>query len=560
MDAASEPNSRIWRLGVVAILAGAAILFFTRLGERALWSEEVRWAQIPREMSASGDWFWPTINGRVYYDKPLGSYWLVLFASRLTGAPDETAARLPSAVCGLAAILFTMLLGRRLYGERESLLAGVILATSFSFLFFARTASADIENVAGILAALWLFVRNEGRPPGLWTVALWLLMALTSLTKGLLGFAVPLLVIGIYSSCSGPLPEPAPRSFLSAIIARNHWLFNRVSLAAIPSAILVYMGPFVASAIFHPSTDGLAMVYRENLRRFFDPVNHRGPVYLYGYVIFLLLAPWSVLLPAALTHAHVGAGQDRRGRIFTLAYFWGTFLFFTLSASRRSYYLLPILPAGAFLIARLLAVQIAWDRVTDVLAKLGAALLGLAVLGSGVFLVPSAALLPEPWDHLPALPAPIFFTATWLICVAAVLYALGRRQPRPLAISASIVAIAFAVYFYLVALPELEPYRTQKSFAQAVRAEIDGDMTGLGLWKTREIVYHLEAPASLSEFHDRCDLEKAMTHGRLRWLILRRRDYEELKHRAEIRIAETVHPWEKSDQSDSKLLLVRLID
>ena len=33
---------------VVAALAG--LLFGLRLGERALWSEEVRWAQIPREM------------------------------------------------------------------------------------------------------------------------------------------------------------------------------------------------------------------------------------------------------------------------------------------------------------------------------------------------------------------------------------------------------------------------------------------------------------------------------------------------------------------------------
>ena len=61
------------------------------------------------------------------------------------------------------------------------------------------------------------------------------------------------------------------------------------------------------------------------------------------------------LLPAALVHAHFGSNKQRQGRLFALAYFWATFLFFTLSASRRSYYLLPILPAGALLIAQMLA-------------------------------------------------------------------------------------------------------------------------------------------------------------------------------------------------------------
>src|SRR5437773_11247300 len=62
------------------VLAFAAVLFTARLGTRSLWSEEVRWVQIPREMEQSGRWFWPTFNGQTYYDKPLASYWLVLLA------------------------------------------------------------------------------------------------------------------------------------------------------------------------------------------------------------------------------------------------------------------------------------------------------------------------------------------------------------------------------------------------------------------------------------------------------------------------------------------------
>jgi 4-amino-4-deoxy-L-arabinose transferase-like glycosyltransferase len=86
-----------WRIGFLGVLILAGVLFFARLGERALWSEEVRWAEIPRGMAASGDYLWPTINGHTYYDKPLGSYWLVLAGAWVRGAVDEFAARLPSA-------------------------------------------------------------------------------------------------------------------------------------------------------------------------------------------------------------------------------------------------------------------------------------------------------------------------------------------------------------------------------------------------------------------------------------------------------------------------------
>src|SRR5207244_10372761 len=93
------PRVRGWAASA-AVLALAGVLCFARLGERALWSMELRWAEIPREMALSGDPTRPTINGHLYYDKPLGSYWLVTAAAWLRGGLDETAARWPSAAAG----------------------------------------------------------------------------------------------------------------------------------------------------------------------------------------------------------------------------------------------------------------------------------------------------------------------------------------------------------------------------------------------------------------------------------------------------------------------------
>src|SRR5882757_6669399 len=238
--AKSRDESRFFLCaGGVVLLT--AILFFIRLGARALWSSEFRWAEIAREMLLTHNYFWPTINGHVYYDKPLGSYWLVVMAAPLTGGLNEAAARLPCAIAGLAAVVILMLWVRRLYDDsRVAVLSGFILATSFSFVFFSRHASADVETITGELAALYLFHRNQDRGGGLWVVGLWLIMAATSLTKGLLGFALPLLVIGAYSILRDgwrelfqELSRGSRADRIRRLIDRNRWFFNWYTIVGV---------------------------------------------------------------------------------------------------------------------------------------------------------------------------------------------------------------------------------------------------------------------------------------------------------------------------------------
>ncbi len=153
-------DTRWWWAGVVVVIL-AAILFFARLGARALWASEFRWGEIAREMLVTHNYFWPTINGKVYYDKPLGSYWLVVAATCLTGSMNEAAARIPSAIAGLLAVVLVIVIARRLYDLRTGVIAAFILATSFSFVFYSRLACADVETIAGELAAIALFLRHE---------------------------------------------------------------------------------------------------------------------------------------------------------------------------------------------------------------------------------------------------------------------------------------------------------------------------------------------------------------------------------------------------------------
>jgi 4-amino-4-deoxy-L-arabinose transferase-like glycosyltransferase len=555
------------RAAVVLILA--AILFFARLGARALWSSEFRWAEIAREMLVTHNYFWPTINGHVYYDKPLGSYWLVIFSAPFTGGLNEAATRLPCAIAGLLAVLLLMLLTRRLYDARTAILSGVILATSFSFVFFSRDASADVETITGELAALLLFSHNEERGGGMWVVGLWLIMAATSLTKGLLGFALPLLMIGAYSclrdgwaQLSQEILRGSVTDRVRKLIERNRWFFNWYTVAGIAVGGFVYYLPFEISARMMGTQKGLAMVYRENVVRFFHPFDHRGPIYLYVYVIFGLMAPWSALLPAAMVETHslrrAGAEPAHADR-FALVYFWATFIFFTLSGSRRSYYILPILPAAAMLVARTLAYP---GELRSMIARrlltLGYAIVAFAAIGGIVLLIPAWAILPSPYDALPDLPAKPAFIVLWILSVAAVIYTIRKFSAYRVAISMAAIAYLVMTYIYIFAMPAAEAYRGEKPFGYAVLNRIGGATDHLVLFKTEGPLFYLNPPKPLPEFDKKQDLQDSIAKGDAKWMIVRRRDMPKLDTPTTVELSEQSYPWENDYNFRNKVVLVRI--
>ena len=545
------------RLLALAVLAGAAALYLGRLGDRALWSEEVRWAEIPREMARTGDYFWPTINAHSYYDKPLGSYWLVLGAAAVGNGVDERAARLPSALAGVAAVGLLIGLARRFGADaRQAALAGVVLGTSYGFVFFARTASTDVETITGVLLALWVGTGTDGRWSGRRTILFWLVMAVTSLTKGLLGFALPVLILGCFHTFAAEDvgPTPSLRGRLLALLARNRWLVNPWTVPAAGLAVAVYAAPFAASFHQTGSVDGLGMVWRENVRRFFDAHNHRGPPYLYLYVLPGLLAPWSLFLPAGLVRAH--ATRDRLDR-FALAFFWGVFVFFTLSSSRRSYYLLPILPAAAVLVARVLLAEAAelgiWARRLRTAAYgLSAAVAAPAGLAA---VVPPSALGGE-WAGLPRLPAPALFVAGWAVVLVALGYVWVRFTPSRAAAAGVVVAAWGMGYVYLAALPALEPYRTARPFLELAREMTADEPAGVALYRTREAVWYLDPGAELPECGSAAELADRLAAGACRWGLLKEQDLGPAAGRVRVVLREPARPWEGPDVRGKKLVLV----
>ena len=548
------PGRLDFRFAAFGILLAAALLFGIRLGDRDVVSEELRFAEVAREMTLTGDYLHPAINGKSYYDKPLGSYWLIVAASHFTGGVDETAARLPAAIAGWLGVLLAMVLAKRLFDLHTALWSGAILATCFSFASYARRATADIETVTGTLAAVTLFAHCRERRSGAWVLGLWLIMGFTSLTKGLLGFALPIAVLGTYGLWS-TLTEHSnlgalPRRYLD----RNRWFFNRWTPMAAPLGVAVFLLPYLLSGWQSGLEEGLALVYRENVKRFFQPHNHTGPIYLYVPVLFLLAAPWGLFLPASLWPRRDAADADR----LVKAYFWGLFVFFTLSASRRSYYLLPILPAVALLVARVVNTPVE-SLSTTARRLLNAAytIVALGVALAGVLLLSPADILPPPYDRLPPLPARPWFAVGWLAGVALVVCAI--RHPRwrsPAALAVTVAGLGFGL---LVALPAMDDYRTRRSFAADVNRAVASEPEKLALYHARDVVFQLARPVPMPDFEDADAFHTAAASGQIRWVIVRRRYFPQLASTPTTPILEeATHPWEGADQLGDKMLLLEI--
>lgn len=315
----------------VWLYIAALLLLFAYLGSKEIWTQEHRWADIVFGMFYRHDFLHPYLGSTYYYDKPLLSYWLMALCAHIIGELNTIALRLPSAIAGFFALYALYLLGCRLKNKHFGLLAAWVMLSTYYFLFWARVSSADMLNLAGTLLAITWYFYHEHEKKFVSYFIFFTILALTSLCKGLVGAIVPLLAVFI------------------DMLLKGRILFhcNRYLLLSIVPAVLIYLLPFILSSVWggeNYQENGLYLVYRENVLRYFKPFDHHGPFYTYFIYLPIYLLPWTIFLFPAI------ARIVPRYRTMDLSSKWISltlltlFLFFTLSGSRRSYYVLPMVP------------------------------------------------------------------------------------------------------------------------------------------------------------------------------------------------------------------------
>lgn len=352
----SRTSAQKWSLAdyaaLAVLIAAAAILLCSGLSVRSLWGSEGRWAVIAREMMHSGNYFLPTINGAVYFDKPLLSYWAIIPFSFLGGV-TETSARIPAVLAGIGTVALVFAIGRTLFGYASGFIAGLVLLTTFMFGFWARTASAEVLNVIAIWSMLWVVLPARGGKRSFTRyLFFYLIAAVSSFLKGPLAPAVALTAV-FALSCVDILFDIRKDGLKEAqkrIAGHFNWILSYAGFLAALCGLVLFALLLFLPVIVTGSWDAVNLMWRENVVRFLQPFDHVEPFYIYFKHVPVFLLPWTFAAAGSL--AAMRNWEDDRRRRWLATVTVAIFLFFTISGSRRSYYILPLVPAFALIMGR----------------------------------------------------------------------------------------------------------------------------------------------------------------------------------------------------------------
>lgn len=409
-------DNRAGHYGLLALVW--AVLCLPNLGGPSLWDiDEGNNAECAHEMYESGNYIVPTFNYKIRLDKPVLLYWLQALAYRVCGV-NECAARLPSALASLLALLVVYEMGRRLFDSSAALLAGLILAGSVAFCAAAHFANPDALLNLCILLTMWCIWQHSSQR-GWWLLGAGAACGLGMLAKGPVAVVLPLATAVLFSLLRREL---------------RLWRDSRLLGAAI--VFVLVAAPWYVWVGLETKGEWLAgFFWKHNIERAVGVMeNHGGPFFYYGLVLLAGLAPWSVFLYPAIRYPLSTIRQRENangGTQFLLCWVAVWLAFFTVVRTKLPNYILPAYPALALLTASFLD---DWRRgrlaLPGWMMPLSLTCLVLAGVGVGVgLLIAGDALsLPLSGRRLPGLEKGAWLGGVFLLGAAGAGWCFRRGQ------------------------------------------------------------------------------------------------------------------------------------
>jgi 4-amino-4-deoxy-L-arabinose transferase-like glycosyltransferase len=339
---ASLPRSAWWL--VAAILLA---VWFSGIGARKLQHpDEGRYAEIAREMAASGDWVTPRLNGLKYFEKPPFQYWATAAAFDAFGVREWTA-RLVPALAGIIAVAVVGLTAARLDATTTGVYAALVAASSIWHFALSQLLTLDSVLSAWLAATLCAFLLAQRDGRGIAVRRNWMLVAYAAaagatLTKGLVGLVIPGATLVIYT-----------------LATRDLGPWKRLHLLPGLALYMILTAPwFLLVSRDNPEFVQFFFIH-EHVERFLTNEHHREGSWYYFIPLFCAgILPWFFVWLWTLKRSWRDAAVAANG--FSWPKFcmvWALFVlvFFSLSGSKLPSYILPMFPALALMLGWQLA-------------------------------------------------------------------------------------------------------------------------------------------------------------------------------------------------------------
>ncbi len=435
------PGAKRWSY-CAALIALAGLAFFIGIGAIGLAGpDEPRYAEVAREMFASGDYISPRLCGCLWFEKPPLLYWLAAVAYHAFGV-GEFAARAPSALAAAGGALFLFHAVTKTVSVRLGAAVSLVLMTMAIFIGYGRAATPDMLLTASItisLCAAHIAGGVTARARVGYLVISGAAAGMAVLSKGLVG----ILLIGAVLAV--------------AWLITRRWVFR-------PGDIILTAVVFLAvcSSWYLPVTmrHGWEFVreffINHHVKRYLtNEYHHPEPIYFYLAVALAGALPWTLYLASAIGRLRKLRFRGANARDYLLALAWIWFLipilFFSFSVSKLPGYILPSFPALSLIVGNEIERFLNGERsaVMTVCAWLTSALLLVLAAAFLIYLhreLGSGALAPELLRLAP------------LVIAAGSMFFLLRNSRRQFIASSA----AFTISIVLVSIALLPPRLSSK--------------------------------------------------------------------------------------------------
>lgn len=486
----------------------AAFLYLVGIMSTDLWTpDEPRYAEVAREMIESGNYIQPHLNGKPYTEKPPLFFWTVVAGAKMFGGVNQLSVRLPSILSALGTLALLIAFVSENFDRKKAFLASIILCISPEFFWLARSGHIDMFLTFLITASLVSFYEWYVKDRCVYLISLYLCIALATLAKGPIGMLLPLMVV------------------VSFLALRKEWgRIKKMHLyIGVPMALIVVLAWYIPAMQQSSGYEVEHLVQRQIIGRIFHPTSHgvsilRWPIYHFISLIWGM-TPWSFLMPWAVFHAY-RSRQDAPS-FFLLCWAGVIFAFFTIVASKRELYILPMYPATAALIALWITRPVQSFNLKPIRVML--AVYGVILMSAFVVAAFNLKQLhPEVLLYYLGFGTTAIVVGAGAVAVAVAIFGINRKHIIVTTVGVSFIALTTII---VSVLPLINEYKSPRDICNIYNHNKDtdseiamvGDARAEYVFYTKSIIKSLPSEEDLKEFFN---------SSRKMFCFVRERDYK----------------------------------